>query len=180
MLYAYVPSPSSKERKQIRLDCLEKLMETTKNDFRLYEDIIALMGNECKRCPCELIADRLSDNIAYSESIKNKNFDSKPSKLKKEPIDAILFKYSINWKSSLNKKKLTYTSKSKPKQQQEKSVDTCIEIDERRLTASSLTSLNGRSVKRCNHEFVTRERQLRAGDEIVSFVHFCKYCGRNK
>ncbi|UYE99099.1 MAG: hypothetical protein [Betabaculovirus sp.] len=55
-----------------------------------------------------MIAARLNDNIVYNESIKCKNFDSKPCKLKKEPIDAILFKYSINWKSSLNKKKYTH------------------------------------------------------------------------
>nr|QNN89536.1 LEF-5 [Pieris brassicae granulovirus] len=30
MLYAYVPSPSNKERKQIRLDCIEKLLQNTK------------------------------------------------------------------------------------------------------------------------------------------------------
>nr|AUF82013.1 late expression factor-5 [Cryptophlebia leucotreta granulovirus] len=175
MLYAYVPSPSSKERKQIRLDCIENLLESTKNDFKLYEDLIKLMNGDDK-CPCELITARLNDNIAYNESLKNKNFDSKPCKLKKEPIDSILFKYSINWKNSLNKKRSLPKSTTTKKSEEKENVDE-IEVDISKISSSSLSNLNGYTIASCVHDYVIEEHQLRAGDEMVSFIKFCKKCG---
>ncbi|AKN80805.1 late expression factor 5 [Diatraea saccharalis granulovirus] len=169
-LYAYVPSPSNKERKQIRLDCIEKLLQNTKNDFKLYEDLLNLRQD---KCPCELIKSRLNDNIVYNESLKNKNFDTKPYKLKKEPIDHILFKYSINWKNSLNKR---CSNVRKRKKINEESY-VINEVEDESLLSTSLHPLNGFTIKRCNHVFVVEERQLRAGDEAVSFVRFCKICG---
>ncbi|AAM70277.1 late expression factor 5 [Phthorimaea operculella granulovirus] len=180
MLYAYVPSPSSKERKQIRLDCVEKLLNSTRNDFKLYEDLIALMvqKGETKKCPCELISARLNDNIAYNENLKSKNFDIKPCKLKKEPIDAILFKYSINWKNSLNKRKGETKTSTKNTNTAEKSV---IVVDEKKILRNThLSQICGATVKQCVHKYVTDERQLRAGDESVSFVTYCVLCGIKK
>lgn len=185
MLYAYVPSPSNKERKQIRLDCIEKLIDSTQNDFKLYKDIINFMGEETSKtkCPCEVISARLNDNIVYNENLKNKNFDSKPSKLKKEPIDAILFKYSINWKTSLNKKKNIVNGVAAITKVKSKKILTAnkdynvISVDTATLVPSSLVDLNGFTVQSCKHIFVVKDVQLRAGDEAVSFVEYCKFCG---
>nr|UYX49708.1 LEF-5 [Darna trima granulovirus] len=186
MMYAYVPSPSSKERKQIRLDCIEKLFDNTKNDFKLYEDLINLMINNSEydkyQCPCEMITARLQDNIAYNESLKNKNFDTKPTKLKKEPIDAILFKYSINWKNSLKKKKVNGAANddsviNRKKIETPKSLNNVIAVDRDLITSSStLSTLAGFTIQQCQHRCVTEERQLRAGDEAVSFVTYCTLC----
>lgn len=192
VLYAYIPSPSNKERKQIRLDCIEKLLNNTKNDFKLYEDLMKINNNQ-NNCPCLLIAARLNDNIVYNESLKSKNFDSKPSKLKKEPIDAILFKYSINWKSSLNKKKYTHingggggdnrngTNGSVYKKKGNVGGvqnTTPIVIDETKIkSASVLTNICGQTVQQCEHVYTTEDCQLRAGDEIVSFIKYCIKCG---
>ncbi|QOD40041.1 lef-5 [Matsumuraeses phaseoli granulovirus] len=185
MLYAYVPSPSNKERKQIRLDCIEKLLKNTTNDFKLYEDLIDLMNatDSTYRCPCELITARLNDNIAYNESLKTKNFDIKPCKLKKEPIDTILFKYSINWKHSLNKRNVGANVNGKKinnvrRQEIDTFVDIAIDMKNVKLP-STLSPINGYTVQQCHHEYVVEERQLRAGDEAVSFVKFCKLCGCN-
>lgn len=179
MLYAYVPSPSNKERKQIRLDCIETLLNTTKNDFNLYEDLITLMSTlKNYKCPCELISDRLKDNISYSDNLKNKNFDIKPCKLKKEPIDTILYKYSINWKTTLNKKHTTNVRTA-----QRKSTKLVINqnemilVDLKNIIPSSLYDISGFSIKQCKHEYLTEERQLRAGDEAVTFITYCKLCG---
>lgn len=181
MLYAFVPSPSNKERKQIRLDCIEKLMKSTSNDFKLYEDLMKLMGDKlCENtCPCQLIINRLQENIAYNEGLLKKNFDSKPVKLKKEPIDAILFKYSINWKQSLKKKKTSVNKKSEPRvksaHEEEKLFDYAAFAEG--LSPSSLRCLNGATVVACRHVFGVQERQLRAGDEVVSFIKACTVCG---
>nr|ARX72069.1 late expression factor 5 [Erinnyis ello granulovirus] len=180
MLYAYIPSPSTKERKQIRLDCIENLLNNTRNDFKLYEDLMQIMGAQNK-CPCLLIAARLNDNIVYNESLKSKNFDMKPCKLKKEPIDAILFKYSVNWKSSLNKKKCANKSVALKKNvvQVHDSSSSSIAIDVDKIkNVSTLTSICGQSVQHCQHVFTTKDCQLRAGDEMVSFIKFCTKCGQ--
>ncbi|UXX41882.1 lef-5 [Psilogramma increta granulovirus] len=185
MLYAFIPSPSNKERKQIRLDCIEKLLNNTKNDFKLYEDLMKINTNNQNKCPCLMIAARLNDNIMYNESLKCKNFDSKPGKLKKEPIDAILFKYSINWKNSLNKKKClpgvdkNVTTCSKKRSNTNVQNTTPIVIDETKIKSSTivLTNICGQTVQQCAHVFTTQDCQLRAGDEMVSFIKYCIKCG---
>ncbi|AER41508.1 late expression factor 5 [Epinotia aporema granulovirus] len=177
MLYAYVPSLSTKERKQIRLDGIGDILLKTNNDFKMYGDIIdQLMDSEMRKvvCPCELIAARLKDNIDYNKSLESKNFDTKPIKFKKEPIDNILYKYSINWKVSLNKKKCIV-------KKLRKSADKCAEnniplIAPTRCAPSTLSHINGYTIKHCLHKFVVEEKQIRAGDEIVSFVKTCILC----
>nr|QKV50228.1 ORF67 protein [Plutella xylostella granulovirus] len=177
LLYAYIPSVSSKERKQIRLDCIAKLIQNTSNDHKLYVEIFELMGHKNK-CPCEMISARLKEHINYTDNLLHKNFDIKPVKLKKEPIDNILFKYSINWKHSLRKRKVKSNESAVVKK---KSVSRDINkliihevIDG--LAPTSLLSLNGATVDPCKHRFVTIEKQCRAGDEIVSFIRYCELC----
>ncbi|AEB00360.1 lef-5 [Clostera anachoreta granulovirus] len=178
MLYAYVPSPSNKERKQIRLDCIEKLLKTTTNDFRLYEDLMSLIDiTDTHKCPCELIASRMNDNIVFNESLKNKNFDTKPCKLKKEPIDAILFKYSINWRTNLNKKRTSNKVGNKGKDSAPV-VDNDVIIPNPYMSQTTLVGLCGATVSLCDHVFSFEERQLRSGDETVSFVKSCILCGQ--
>ncbi|AIE47811.1 lef5 [Peridroma alphabaculovirus] len=110
-LYAYIPAVTNveRERKQIRLseDCVHKLFVNTINDFKLYAEIFEYIRRERlpETCPCQLLQRRLNQIKEYVGTIKSKKFDSKPPKLKKEPIDNILFKYSINWKNLLLKKK---------------------------------------------------------------------------
>lgn len=182
MLYAFVPSLSNKERKQIRLDCIEKLMKSTSNDFKMYKDILKLMETSASNyvCPCEVIRQRLNENIVYNESLLTKNFDSKPVKLKKEPIDAILFKYSINWKQSLKKKTSVYKRSVDPvsTNTDSKCSDAFdFEAFAGGLTPSCLRSINGATVTACEHVFAVQEHQLRAGDEAVSFIKLCIVCG---
>lgn len=180
-LYAYVPLVSTKERKQMRLDFIDKLMIKTSNDFKLYEDVIKLMGeNDLNTCPCELINARLQDNITYNNNLQNKNFDVKPAKLKKEPIDALLSKNSINWKQSLKKKKVNLIKKIKaatdppPLPEVESSTEKILDLNG--LQPSSLNKINGYTIQSCKHNFVLVEKQLRAGDEAVSFVKVCTLC----
>ncbi|AKR17515.1 LEF-5 [Mocis latipes granulovirus] len=181
-LYAYVPLVSTKERKQIRLDFIDKLMIKTQNDFKLYEDVIKLMGdNDLDTCPCELISARLQDNIVYTNNLQNKHFDAKPVKLKKEPIDALLSKNSINWKQSLKKKKINLINKSKVVVAAEKKLPdtTCnvpLTLEGVQLEPSCLHQINGYTVDSCKHQFVVMEKQLRAGDEAVSFLRVCVLC----
>lgn len=184
-LYAYVPLVSTKERKQIRLDFIDKLMIKTRNDFKLYEDVIKLMGNNnLNTCPCELINARLQDNIVYNTNLQNKHFDAKPAKLKKEPIDALLSKNSINWKQSLKKKKINLVNKTKATDTNKVTTESIL-LSEQNVTLtlegvllfpSSLHKINGYTIAQCKHEFVVMEKQLRAGDEAVSFVRICVRC----
>ncbi|AAS82662.1 ORF76 [Agrotis segetum granulovirus] len=181
MLYAYVPSLSNKERKQIRLDGIKKLMKSTSNLFAMYEDVFKCMkeGLIEESCPCVAIKSRLQENIAYNEWLSNKNFDSKPLKLKKDPIDNILFKYSVNWKQSLKKKKnVAVKNEVKIKKCEViKKELLCFTTLAKKLSPSSLDEINGRTVVTCSHEFTIQEKQLRAGDEAVSFVNVCSVCG---
>ncbi|AAP85710.1 lef-5 [Adoxophyes orana granulovirus] len=180
VLYAYIPTPSNKERKQIRLDCMEQLLVNTRNDFKLYEDVIELMQTNSLResCPCEVIFARLQENIVYNESLKNKNFDTKPCKLKKEPIDAILFKYSINWKKSLNKRKINKNKETKKIKCIKSSGEFVIGVDVNKLVLPTyLCNVNGITLKQCEHSYVVQEKQLRSGDEAVTFLKYCKKCG---
>lgn len=184
MLYAYVPSVSSKERKQIRLDSIEKLIKSTTNDFNMYVEVRNLMTREqlTNTCPCELIQQRLEQNIFYSESLKQKTFDLKPVKLKKEPIDAVLYKYSVNWKQSLKKKYGSAVSTGRAVVKRPSVLRRCSNnVSRLRLqdtAPSSLHTITGYTVKSvCVHDYATFEKQLRAGDEAVSFVTVCKLCG---
>ncbi|AQQ80356.1 LEF-5 [Betabaculovirus altermyunipunctae] len=182
MLYAYVPLVSTKERKQIRLDFIDRLMTKTSNDFKLYEDVIKLMGDKnLDMCPCELINARLQDNISYNNNLLNKHFDVKPAKLKKEPIDALLSKNSINWKQSLRKKKMNLVKKNKtvttPTADSASETSSApLSVDGLTMKPSKLQKINGQTVESCKHSFVVVEKQLRAGDEAVSFVRVCKLC----
>lgn len=187
-LYAYIPTVSNveRERKQIRLseDCVHKLFINTINDFKLYSEIFEYMRREKlpEKCPCELLMRRLNQIKDYVGIIKGKKFDSKPPKLKKEPLDNILFKYSINWKNLLLKKKVAEAnSKSVRKKRKIKKrnilTDDLVYLRKIEYTMG-LPSVNGMSLKACTHEFVTIERQMRAGDEAVSFIKYCRKCNR--
>lgn len=187
-LYAYIPAVGNveRERKQIRLseECVHKLFINTINDFKLYAEIFDYMRHErlAEKCPCELFVRRLNQIKSYVNIIKSKKFDSKPPKLKKEFIDNILFKYSINWKNLLLKKKVAEAnSKNARKKRKIKKrnilTDDVIYLDKTHYTIG-LPSVNGLSLKSCAHKFVTVERQMRAGDEVVSFIKYCLKCNR--
>nr|WRQ96812.1 lef-5 [Mamestra configurata nucleopolyhedrovirus B]WRQ96974.1 lef-5 [Mamestra configurata nucleopolyhedrovirus B] len=187
-LYAYIPAVSNveRERKQIRLseECVHKLFVNTINDFKLYAEIFEYIRRERlpEKCPCELLVRRLNQIKEYVKTIKCKKFDSKPPKLKKEPIDYILFKYSINWKSLLLKKKIAETnSKNMKKKRKIKKrtilTDDIIYLNELCYTLG-LPPVNGMSLKECDHQFVTMEKQMRAGDEAVSFIRYCQRCSK--
>ena len=185
-LYAYIPAVSNveRERKQIRLseDCVHKLFVNTINDFKLYTEIFEYIKRDAlpEQCPCELLVRRLDQIKHYVGVIKSKKFDSKPPKLKKEPIDNILFKYSINWKNILLKKKIAEANskcarKKRTFTKRNILTDDIIYLNDIKYTVG-LPSLNGLSLKQCDHEFVTIERQMRAGDEAVSFIRCCQKC----
>lgn len=56
--------------------------------------------------------------------------------------------------------------------------DKIVVVDKNAITTPSLLScINGYTIKQCEHVYVVEERQLRAGDEAVSFVKYCKICG---
>lgn len=111
-LYAYIPAVASveKERKQIRLseDCIYKLFVNTTNDFKLYAELYAMIANAKNSdniCPCQLLIQRRDEIKLYVDTIGRKKFDNKPPKFKKETIDNIMYKYSLNWKNLLMKRK---------------------------------------------------------------------------
>ncbi|QNV47879.1 late expression factor 5 [Alphabaculovirus altersperidaniae] len=189
-LYAYIPAVSNveRERKQIRLseDCVHKLFVNTINDFKLYTEIFEYIRRDGlpETCPCELLVRRLDQIKNYVNVIKSKKFDSKPPKLKKEPIDNILFKYSINWKNILLKKKIAESANANKSLRKKRTftkrnilTDDIIYLNDTKHTIG-LPSLNGLSLKECDHKFVTVERQIRAGDEAVSFIKYCQKCNR--
>ncbi|ACI28782.1 agip80 [Agrotis ipsilon multiple nucleopolyhedrovirus] len=187
-LYAYIPAVSNveRERKQIRLseDCVHKLFVNTINDFKLYSEIFDHMRRERlpEKCPCELLVRRLNQIKDYVNVIKSKKFDSKPPKLKKETIDGILFKYSINWKNLLLKKKVAEANcknfrKKRKIKKRNILTDDIIYLDKTLYTVG-LPPVNGLSLKACAHKFVTIEKQMRAGDEAVSFIKYCQKCNR--
>jgi hypothetical protein len=214
-LYAYVPSVSEliKERKQIRLqaDCIGKLFNNTINDFKLYTemfDFIETLKNndddddnnenngQIYQCPCQLLNKRLTETKDHINTLNCKKFDSKPPKLKKEAIDNILYKYSLNWKGLLLKKKEKHTGNVKTKaaaatvrkkktKKKHMLTDKIIYFQNtpndqiyniNNNNNNKLYTLNGLTLKSCQHNFISVERQTKAGDEIVSFVHYCKLC----
>ncbi|QAT90349.1 LEF-5 [Spodoptera exempta nucleopolyhedrovirus] len=189
-LYAYIPAVSNveRERKQIRLseECVHKLFVNTINDFKLYQEIFEYIkrDNLPEKCPCQLLIRRLDQIKNYVNGIKNKKFDSKPPKLKKELIDNILFKYSINWKNLLLKKKVSEANnrncrKKRTITKRNILTDDIIYLDKIKHT-NGLSNINGMSLKSCAHKFITIEKQMRAGDEAVSFIKCCQKCNRFK
>lgn len=187
-LYAYIPAVSNveRERKQIRLseDCVHKLFVNTINDFKLYAEIFEYMRRERlpEKCPCELLMRRLNQIKEYVSTIQSKKFDSKPPKLKKEPIDNILFKYSINWKNLLLKKKVAEANNKNLKKKRKIKKRNILTDDviylHKLCYTFGLPPVNGMSLKECDHQFVTIEKQMRAGDEAVSFIKYCQRCSK--
>ncbi|AKN81040.1 Late expression factor 5 [Lonomia obliqua multiple nucleopolyhedrovirus] len=187
-LYAYVPSVSEliKERKQIRLqeECISKLFKNTINDFKLYTELFDFIEDTNTEnnfiCPCQLLTKRLAETKSYVENLNCKQFDSKPPKFKKEPIDNILYKYSLNWKSVLLKKKDKHNvhvlKRKKKSKQRHVLTNEIIYLHNTSSYKNILCSINGLSLKSCIHEFTTIESQTKAGDEIVSFIRICKLC----
>ncbi|AGE89939.1 LEF-5 [Spodoptera littoralis nucleopolyhedrovirus] len=206
-LYAYIPAltGAERERKQIRLsvECIRKLFESTINPFKLYGELFQVIKSSSatessETCPCELLISRRESIKDYVRMIKEKKFDTKPPKLKKDNIDNIMYKYSINWKAILLKKKIANDVKSsvcgggvkqadpatslnsvkkKRKIKQRKIMtDEFIKFDynERRLFPIAGWTLRAPCE---NHEYVVDEKQLRAGDEAVSFIRRCIKCG---
>nr|ANS70987.1 late expression factor 5 [Lymantria dispar multiple nucleopolyhedrovirus] len=193
-LYAYIPAATSvgKERKQIRLseECIHKLFTNTKNDFNLYVELYEMLEKDyCddpsqQECPCQLLLQRRDEINSYVNSINQKTFDSKPPKLKKELIDNVMYKYSLNWKALMLKRKTNETSSTKKKRKVKKRTiltdeRICLKVDNFAPT-QRLQDINGMTLNACRHEFVVTEKQTRAGDEAVSFIHFCRLCGQLK
>lgn len=191
-LYAYIPTATNveKERKQIRLseECIRKLFVATINDFKLYAELFHLIKTQKtkKICPCQLLLQRKNEISTHADTIGNKTFDSKPPKLKKEAIDNIMYKYSLNWRSVILKKKLADAKHKRKKNQSETKkivkkrtvlTDELIYL-ENSNTKHKLYNINGLSLTACKHSFITVERQLRAGDEAVSFIKYCQYCNK--
>ncbi|QEI03617.1 LEF-5 [Rachiplusia nu nucleopolyhedrovirus] len=208
-LYAYIPAATNveKERKQIRLseECIGKLFVNTINDFKLYAELFNMIITQKskKSCPCELLLQRKQEIKDYVDSIKAKKFDTKPPKLKKESIDNIMYKYSLNWKNLMLKKKLSEAAhdcsgksimmnttnenvigkvkghgKKKLKIKKRTILTDEIIYLENISTKYKLPNINGLSLNSCTHEFITIEKQLRAGDEAVSFIKYCRYCNK--
>lgn len=200
-LYAYVPSVSAlvRERKQIRLqiECLSKLFTNTINDFKLYADLYEFIEHERKNgnlmdvcCPCELLQKSLLNTKRYVDNLNSKQFDIKPPKFKKENFDNILYKYSLNYKNLLMKKKEKHninSLKRKKKIKQRQILNNNIiylqnykhdddDDDDKGKPSLLLHDISGYTLQMCKHEFVTVESQTRAGDEIVSFISLCKHC----
>ncbi|AKN80588.1 Late expression factor 5 [Perigonia lusca single nucleopolyhedrovirus] len=209
-LYAYIPTITNveKERKQIRLseECIHKLFKNTINDFRLYTELFELIIQQQKsknksteECPCQLLLKRREEIKLYVDKI-NEKFDTKPPKLKKEHIDNIMYKYSLNWKNLLLKRKITSVNiVSNRDNNQIKSIDDGVgegkiiskkrKIKRRNILTddliylknindNKLSNMSGMSIKMCNHTFVIMEKQMRAGDEAVSFIKYCKHCNQ--
>lgn len=200
-LYAYIPALTGidRERKQIRLsvECVQKLFESTINPFKLYGELFDAIRSDEQlngKCPCQLLITRREVIKDYVRTIKEKQFDTKPPKLKKDNIDNIMYKYSINWKNILLKKKLGENSKSIKKKRKIKTRkimtdesiyfnfnDSNVSRDDNNSIIENdggvLPALAGLTLSLCSHEFVTLERQLRAGDEAVSFIRHCARCG---
>ncbi|ABL76028.1 late expression factor-5 [Maruca vitrata nucleopolyhedrovirus] len=185
-LHAYVPSVSDlvKERKQIRLqtEYLTKLFNNTINDFKLYTELyefIERTENVDCCCPCQLLHKSLLNTKNYVENLNCKLFDIKPPKFKKEPFDNILYKYSLNYKSLLLKKKEKHTSNScvRKKKIKHRQILNDKVIYLQNSNKNKLFELSGLSLKSCRHDFATVESQTRAGDEIASFIRYCRLCG---
>lgn len=190
-LYAYIPAATSvgKERKQIRLseDCVRKLFTNTKNDFNLYVELYEMLERadaaSRRDCPCQLLSQRRDEINTFVDSINQKTFDCKPPKLKKELIDNIMYKYSLNWKTLMLKRKVNDHDSPKKKRKIKKRTiltDESVAVGEDVLAAGRLSDMNGMSLRACRHDYAVAEKQLRAGDEAASFIHYCRVCGQLK
>ncbi|AXU41539.1 LEF-5 [Alphabaculovirus altermyunipunctae] len=209
-LYAYIPAltESNKERKQIRLsvDCIQKLFDNTINPFKLYGELFDIINADQQlrgTCPCELLLARKKMIENYVHLIKEKKFDTKPPKLKKDIIDNIMYKYSLNWKNILLKKKLNETNSKKKRKIKTRKImtdesiyfttdrfnstfaeskkrfnnDNIIYTGMDHFEVNCLNPMSGLTLNVCKHDFAVVEQQLRAGDEAVSFIRHCKRCG---
>ncbi|ABY65812.1 late expression factor 5 [Orgyia leucostigma nucleopolyhedrovirus] len=208
-LYAYIPAITNveKERKQIRLseECIRKLFSSTMNDFKLYAELFNMIQVNRMReeCPCQLLLQRREEIKAYVATINEKKFDNKPPKLKKETIDSIMYKYSLNWKNLLLKRKVstgnngigsndagsannndsgvniseTVIKKKRKIKKRTILTDDYIYVDGV-TEADKLDAINGMSLRMCKHKWVVAEKQLRAGDEAVSFIRYCQLCAQ--
>ncbi|AGR56839.1 lef5 [Hemileuca sp. nucleopolyhedrovirus] len=189
-LYAYIPAINNieRERKQIRLsvDCIQKLFINTINDFKLYSELFDMIrANGMKEeCPCQLLTQRRDEIKNYVNMINQKKFDNKPPKLKKETIDNVMYKYSLNWKNLLLKRKLNenlshnnvVTKKKRKLKNRSILTDEYIYI-EGSADMKKLNTINGMSLDTsCHHDWTVAEKQMRAGDEAVSFIRYCKKC----
>lgn len=180
--YAYVPQlNNAKERKQIRLTyaCISKLYQSTKNDFNLYTELFQLLDNTTI-CPCQILLKRQNEIISYINELDSKTFDAKPPKLLKNNIDNILYKYSLNWKSTLLKKRghINVHAKKKKKVILQKLFNNKPLHFEK--TCMSLKAINGMTLVECNHVFRCVEKQTRSGDEAVTFINVCMLCNLSK
>ncbi|AAL01771.1 late expression factor 5 [Spodoptera litura nucleopolyhedrovirus] len=211
-LYAYIPAltGAERERKQIRLsvECIRKLFESTINPFKLYGELFQVIqsSSSLDTCPCELLISRRESIKDYVRMIKEKKFDTKPPKLKKDNIDNIMYKYSINWKNILLKKKIgndgrsidvgdgggtDLVASSSSSSSISNSVKKKRKIKHRKIMTDEFIKFdhkndNGRLFPVAgwtlrapcnNHEYIVAEKQLRAGDEAVSFIRRCVKCG---
>ncbi|QHB21749.1 lef5 [Artaxa digramma nucleopolyhedrovirus] len=187
-LYAYIPAITNveKERKQIRLskECIQKLFVNTINDFKLYTELFDMIrtNNMKEECPCQLLLQRREEIKLYVDMINQKKFDNKPPKLKKENIDNIMYKYSLNWKNLLLKRKPVETNNKNVKKKRKIKkrnilTDEYIYLQNIDYT-QKLDDMNGMQLNICNHQWCVMEKQLRAGDEAVSFIKYCKLCSQ--
>ncbi|ABF50294.1 lef-5 [Antheraea pernyi nucleopolyhedrovirus] len=183
-LYAYVPNVSElvKERKQIRLqvDCVTRLLSSTTNDFKMYVELFEHV-DAAVDCPCLLLQRSMANAKNYVDGLNCKRFDIKPPKFKKEPFDAILCKYSLNYKSLLLKRKEKRTVSASKRQKKIKRRQLLNDkviylVDKKRFEDCALLRPSGLSLKPCRHKFVVAENQTRAGDEMVSFIQYCERC----
>lgn len=189
-LYAFVPNVSEliKERKQIRLqnDCIMRLFNSTTNDFKMYVELFDYIdAHENVECPCLLLHQSMSNAKTYIKNLNCKRFDIKPPKFKKEPFDNILCRYSLNYKTLFLKKKEKRTTTCTIKRQKkikrrELLNDRIIYLHNNKNEIFDECTLlhgpSGISIKSCHHKFSIVERQTRAGDEMVSFIQYCKLC----
>ncbi|ACF05364.1 LEF-5 [Adoxophyes orana nucleopolyhedrovirus] len=192
-LYAYIPSINNhfKERKQIRLseECIKKLFDNTRNDIEMYQEIFHMIQQQKLffECPCQVLTKRKDEIKEYVHMLDQKKFDTKPIKLKKEFIDVIMSKYSLEWKNILLKKQINDISckdgtnvERKKRKIKKRTVLNDKKIYFNQHTTNKLNNINGITVDVCKHEFVTEEKQTRAGDEIVTFIRYCHKCNQQQ
>ncbi|ADB84426.1 late expression factor 5 [Apocheima cinerarium nucleopolyhedrovirus] len=190
-LYAYIPAITNveKERKQIRLseECIRKLCVATTNDFKLYSELFDIIrkNNTQEECPCQLLLKNLNKIKQYVSMRNNTQFDKKPPKFKKELIDSIMNKYQLYWINFFLKLKGDVNNKivKKKRKTKERTIltDDYIYFENNNVDYSKkLSDINGMSLCICKHKWKTIEKQLRAGDEAVSFIIFCEKCSQVK
>ncbi|AOL56809.1 LEF-5 [Chrysodeixis includens nucleopolyhedrovirus] len=196
-LYAYIPAITNveKERKQIRLseECIHKLFVNTINDFKLYSELFDMIINQKMKetCPCQLLLQRREEIKEYVNTIRDKSLTLNRQSLKKS-ISTTLCTILVELENLLLKKKLSERATAEatlwasarikmPKKikTQKRTILTDDLIYLKNIKHSQrLSPINGMSLKVCKHSFITVEKQLRAGDEAVSFIKYCQYCSK--